>query len=289
MSHTITNVLERHDANGDLAPAVFDSPHSGTVYPSDFGHALPRNALRRAEDAFVDKLYQAVPSHGASLLCALFPRSYVDPNRAADDIDESLLDGPWPDGVRPGPKVALGIGLIARREPGGSVYDRKLTVAEVQQRLNHYYWPYHRELERLLNQTYDQHGGVWHVNCHSMPAVSTVISPEGPGVKRPDFCIGDRDGTTCDSAFTAIVAETLHGMGYAVTVNDPYKGVEIVRRYSDPRNARHSLQIEVNRGLYMDEDSIEMNHGFTALQKNLGRLIEAICNFAREQLETDKR
>jgi N-formylglutamate deformylase len=218
------------------------------------------------------------------LLHALFPRAYVDPNRAPDDIDESLLDTPWPDGANPGPHAARGIGLIAQREPEGLMYDRKLTVAEVRQRLDKYYWPYHRELEGLLSKCHARWGAVWHVNCHSMHAVSTEVSPEGPGVSRPDFCIGDRDQSTCDSSFTEMIVDTLRAMGYSVTVNDPYKGVELIRRYSDPVNARHSVQIEVNRALYMDQNRVERNGGFDALQAGIGKLVEAICSFARAQV-----
>jgi N-formylglutamate deformylase len=284
MSYTIANVLTRHDPLGDPAPVVFDSPHSGAIYPQDFKHALPRTLVERTADAFVNELYGAAPAHGAVLLHALFPRAYIDPNRAPDDIDESLLDELWPGGAKPGPKVALGIGLIAKREPGGPMYDRKLSVKEVRHRLDDYYWPYHRELEHELNRCYENASAVWHVNCHSMQAVSTECSPEGPGVKRPEFCLGDRDGTTCDREFTEFVADTLRGMGYGVTVNDPYKGVELIRRYSDPLRRRHSLQIEVNRALYMDQERVARNGGFADLQANLTRLIAAICDFARSKI-----
>ena len=284
MDHIVANVLARHDPIGEPGAVIFDSPHSGRIYPDDFDHALPQALVERTADAFVNELYQAAPRYGATLLHALFPRAYIDPNRAPDDIDESLLDAPWPGGARPGPKVALGIGLIAKREPGGLMYDRKLTVDELRQRLDKYYWPYHRELERLLNEHHACWGAVWHVNCHSMHAVSTEVSPEGPGVSRPDFCIGDRDRSTSDSAFTEMIVETLRAMGYSVTVNDPYKGVELIRRYADPANSRHSVQIEVNRALYMDQDRIERNGGFEDLQANISKLVEAICNFARAQV-----
>ncbi len=286
MIHTLPDVLARHDPLGDPAPVVFDSPHSGSLYPEDFDHALPRAWVHRTADAFVHELYGEAPALGATLVHALFPRAYIDPNRAPDDIDESLLAGPWPERVNPGPKVALGIGLIAKREPGGLMYDRKLSVQEVRHRLDNYYWPYHRELEHQLNARRGEWGAVWHVNCHSMYAVSTDVSPEGAGVARPDFCIGDRDGSTCDGAFTELVVETLRAMGYRVTVNDPYKGVELIRRYSDPASERHSLQIEVNRALYMDQERVERNGGFATLQENLTGLVRAICDFARVQSRT---
>lgn len=277
-------VLERVDPHGPFAPVVFDSPHSGSIYPEDFGYSIDLAFLRQTEDAFVDELFSDAPVHGATLLRALFPRSYVDANRAPDDIDPTVLDGDWPYSANPGDKARLGVGLIPTREPGGVVYDRTLSVEEALRRLDDFYWPYHRELERALDRAQLRGGNFWHLNCHSMPAVSTNVSPEGPGVARPDFCLGTRDGTTCDSEFTDCVESCLKDMGYAVTIDDPYKGVELVRRYSDPLRGRHSLQIEINRGLYMDEARIAKSPGFDALRADISRLVETICEFARARI-----
>jgi N-formylglutamate deformylase len=283
MSNVVPDVHARFDPEGPFVPVVFDSPHSGNVYPEDFGHSIERIHLRRTEDAFIDELFADAPIHGATLLCALFPRSYVDPNRSPDDIDPTMLQGEWPYGVSPGEKARLGVGLIPAREPGGVVYDRLLSVEEACRRLDNYYWPYHRELEEALDRAQLHAGSFWHINCHSMPAMSTSVSPEGPGVPRPDFCLGTRDGTTCDGSFTELVETCLKDMGYAVTVDDPYKGVELVRRYSDPLKGRHSLQIEINRRLYMDESSITRHQGFATLKADIGRLVEAVCGYARDR------
>lgn len=288
MGFLIPDVLERFDPDGRIAPVVFDSPHSGNIYPDDFDHCIDRISLRRTEDAFIDELFSDAPGMGATLLCALFPRSYVDPNRSPDDIDPSMLHGIWPYAANPGEKAKLGVGLIPSREPGGVVYDRLLSVEEACHRLDTYYWPYHRELEQALDRAQQLTGFFWHVNCHSMPAISTAVSPEGPGVPRPDFCLGTRDGTTCDSEFVEFVEGFLVDMGYAVTIDDPYKGVELVRRYSDPVHGRHSLQLEINRGVYMDEASITRHEGFAALKVCIGKLVEAVCDYAHRHIGARK-
>jgi len=265
-------------------PLVLDSPHSGTDYPEDFGHAVPREALRRAEDAYVDELYASGPEVGATLIAARFPRSYIDPNRSLLDIDASLLEAPWPGPAIPSRKTELGIGLIWRvLDSGEPIYARKLSVDEVKRRIVAYHQPYQRAVKQALDRAHDHFGGVWHLNLHSMPAVSSVISDEGPGRPRADFVLGDRDGTTCDAAFTAEVANALRGMGYEVKINDPYKGVELVRAFSDPRAGRHSLQIEVNRRLYMNERTREKSGGFAKLQADLRRLLEHVASFASAQ------
>lgn len=283
-SYTVTPSRTGHDHD---VPVVFDSPHSGINYPDDFDTIVPRAILRRAEDTHVDALYAAAPDHGAMLIAADFPRSYIDANRSLLDIDADLLASAWPGPINTSKKTEKGIGLVWRLlDTGEPIYSRKLRVAEVQARIASCYAPYHKAVRDAINAAHKHYGAVWHVNCHSMPATSSVISEEGPGVARADFVLGDRDGSTCSGEFTSFVAITLRGMGYDVRINDPYKGVELVRAYSDPDTHKHSLQIEVNRKLYMDENSRERNANFHHLQADLTKMIQAIGNFARAHIPT---
>jgi N-formylglutamate amidohydrolase len=272
-------IFRRHDPVATRIPLVLDSPHSGTDYPDDFDHAPSRESVRQAEDTFVAELYTAAPALGATLIEALFPRAYIDPNRHLSDIDPQLLDAPWPGPVRPSRKTEQGIGLVWRLAHGGEpMYARKLSIAEVEQRIALYYEPYHRAVASALDARHEQFGAVWHVNCHSMPAVGDVMADD-PGRARADFVLGDRDQTTCAPEFTTFVAATLAAMGYTVAINDPYKGVELVRMHGRPRENRHSLQIEINRRLYMDEASLEKTGGFPKLQQDLTRLLAVLREF----------
>jgi N-formylglutamate amidohydrolase len=279
----MTDAFELIEPTAEPVPLVLDSPHSGTEYPDDFRPAVPMTALRQAEDTFVDELYAHGPALGATLIRARFPRSYIDANRSLLDIDATLLDAPWPGPAIPSRKTQLGIGLIWRLlDTGKPVYDRALTVEEVKHRIVRYHQPYQRAVKDALDRAHAHFGAVWHLNLHSMPAVSSAISEEGPGVPRADFVLGDRDGSTCEPAFTALVADTLRGMGYDVRINDPYKGVELVRAFSDPALGRHSLQVEANRRLYMDERTREKSAGFAKLQRDLDGLLETVAAYARE-------
>ena len=223
------------------------------------------------------------PKHGATLLRALFPRSYIDPNRRTDDIDESLLDEPWPHPLNPSPKVKKGIGLIRKHNLSGPLYDRKLSITEIKQRIADYYMPYHQQLEATFERLHKDFGGVWHINCHSMRSYSSKVFAEKDHQPRYDFCIGDRKGASCDKEFTELVVETLRALGYRVAVNKPYKGVVLVQKYSNPEANRHSLQIEVRRNLYMNEKTIEPNDGFEKLKEDLTCLIKAVCEFSRSR------
>jgi N-formylglutamate amidohydrolase len=279
-----SEAFHRIEPSGPVVPVVLDSPHSGTDYPGDFAPAAPMQALRQSEDSYVDELYACGPRHGATLIAARFPRAYIDPNRSLLDIDAERLDAPWPGPAIPSRKTQLGIGLVWRKlDTGEPIYDRRLTVAELRRRITDFHQPYQKAVKDAIDAAHGRFGAVWHINCHSMPAVSSVISEEGPGKPRPDFVLGDRDGTTCDPSFTALVRDALADMGYEVKVNDPYKGVELVRAFSDPPAGRHSLQIEVNRRLYMDERSRERSAGFARLSRDLERLVKTVCQYAADR------
>ena len=104
------------------------------------------------------------------------------------------------------------------------------------------------------------------------------------GQVRPDFVVSDRDGTTAGDGFTEHVDDTLRRLGYDVRVNDPYKGAELIRAYADPAIGRHSIQIEINRRLYMDEDAVVKHEGFARLAHDLDRMLGEVVAYVRSRL-----
>lgn len=271
-------------------PLVCDSPHSGTRYPEDFGFSVPLAMLRSAEDTHVDALWAALPQHGATLISADFPRSYIDPNRSLEDIDPVLLDAPWPGQLRPGQKSKIGSGLIWRTvNVDTPIYDRKLKVPEVLSRIEHYYKPYHQALSSAIEEAYSRFGSVWHLNLHSMPNNAyerLQMKDRGP---LADFVLGDRDGTTCEPVFVELVRSTLQSMGYTVAVNDPYKGVELLAQIGKPHLGRNSMQIEIRRPLYMDERTRERNGNFQNLQNDLSRLTASVAQYVKSEVSQQGR
>jgi N-formylglutamate deformylase len=267
--------------SAEALPIVVDSPHSGTDYPDDFGSVLQGAALRQGEDTWVHELWASAPRHGATLLAARFPRAYIDPNRSLDDIDETLLDQPWPDRVTASRKTELGIGLVWRLMDGQPIYDRRLSVAEVQGRIERCWRPYHAALEAALAAAAAQGRQRWHLNVHSMPdeAYRRLGLPD-KGLA--DVVLGNLDGSTCDEATMSLAEDTLRAAGYSVARNDPFKGVEIIRASGQPARGWHALQIEVKRSLYMDRD-LRKNAGFARLQQALDAVLAALAEHARRQ------
>lgn len=272
--YTVTSPL----ASAFEAPLLVDSPHSGTHYPKDFEYSCAHNLLKRGEDLFVDELFSATPAIGGYLMQALFSRSYIDLNRNPEDMDLELCADHWMEPSVKSERVKYGMGIIRRlAKPGVPVYSRKLFNHEIQHRLNDYYKVYHARLHDLVENSHQKFGVLMHLNVHSMPSQTLE------GGRHPDFVLGDRDGQTSSYEYTSLVANFLRGKGFSVAINDPYKGVEIVRRHGDPKKNKNSIQIEINKALYMDEERFSKSSDFSALQDVLKELLITSAAFSREQ------
>jgi len=159
-----------------------------------------------------------------------------------------------------------------RRRSTRPIYGRKLSADEVARRIERYWRPYRQAVAAELEHTAARHGGYWHLNLHSMP--SNVYERLGlPARPAADVVLGNRRGTTCDAAFTEAVRAAFASRGYCVALNDPYEGLELVRLAGSPERRRHSLQIELNRALYMNEATRERLPDFQALHADIGRVL----------------
>lgn len=268
------------DAESAPGPVVFTSPHSGRDYAACFlaRARLELLTLRQSEDAFVDRLFAAAPRCGAPLLTALFPRVFVDANREAYELDPAMFCEPLPSYVNStSPRVASGLGTIPRIvATGEEIYDSALEFAEASQRLRDYYFPFHAALQGLLRRAYKAFGGYLLVDCHSMPSVAAAFEADA-GSRRADFVLGDCFGSACAPAITDAVEALLKAKGYSVRRNIPYAGGHITRAQGRPREGRHAIQIEINRGLYLDERRIEPHGGFPRLAAHVSDLVAALA------------
>jgi N-formylglutamate amidohydrolase len=267
----------------DTLPIVLDSPHSGTEYPTDFGSVLDAAARHYAEDCFVDRLYANAPRLGAVLLAARFPRLYIDPNRSLDDIDDQLLDAPWPEPVALSQAGRLGIGLIWRLCNGQPVYDRRLSVAEVQRRIARCWRPYRDALQSELDAIHRRFGALWHLDVHAMTDDSYALLglPDRP---LADFVLGDLDGISADEAMLATIEGALRSHGFSVARNEPFQGGDIVRRSGRPAEGRRALLIEVKMSCYMDTAAHRLHAGFPRVQAALDAMLQALAAHVRRQL-----
>jgi N-formylglutamate amidohydrolase len=259
------------------APVVFASPHSGRDYPAEFVAASKLNELnlRRSEDAFVDEVFAAAPECGAPLLCAEFPRAYVDANREAFELDPKMFADALPGYVNTSsPRVSAGLGTIAKIVTDGEdIYHAPLRFAEAHHRIDTFHRPYHEALKRLVDTTLARFGGCLVIDCHSMPS-GAVARVHGRAV---DVVLGDRFGTACAPGVTDTARKALLAQGFHVACNKPYAGGYTTRHYGRPRTGVHVLQIEINRGLYMDEKHIRRGPAMTGLTRRITQVVGALA------------
>jgi N-formylglutamate amidohydrolase len=278
-------VVVKRSENALRLPLVCDSPHSGTHYPADLRAALPLHLLRQTEDTDIDALWAATPQLGGTLVAACFPRCYIDPNRDLSDLDPALLEGKWPLPLSPGPKSKLGYGLIFSKVNDDTwIYNRPLSVHEVQQRIANYWQPYRDALDQEISSACQEFGGVWHLNLHSMP--NNAYARLGLRSDKPlaDFVLGDRDGSTCEPEFMQLIEDSLRCWGYSVARNDPYKGVALLAQIGQPALNRHSVQIEIRRPLYMNEATRERSEGFEPLRNHLSQMLRNVADYVRSRV-----
>lgn len=266
-----------------VAPLVFNSPHSGRLYPARFlaMTRLDHLSIRQSEDAFVDELFGRAPHLGAPLLRAHFPRAYLDVNREPWELDPTMFTEPLSDRFNTtSPRVAAGLGTLARVVAENKpIYRDRLTLEDARMRIEGIYHPYHSALQKLLSEAMAGFGLAVLVDCHSMPR----IGRHGERAT-PDIVLGDRYGTTCAPALMDLVETVFTTAGLRVARNRPYAGGFCTRTYGRPQHGVHAIQIEVSRHLYMNEATLEKNSGFNPLATLIEKLILTLIGLDVVQL-----
>ncbi|MCC7487833.1 MAG: N-formylglutamate amidohydrolase [Burkholderiales bacterium] len=276
MIHVEPGLFLRHEPLGAPAPLLVDVSRSGREYPAEYRTALPFTTVHDNVSMHVDSLWAGAPAAGGTLLYCSFPNTWVDVNRNESDLDPAVVDGKWPRPLAPSARTLEGLGLIKTRSRYGEAFqERRLTVAEIEERLAAYYRPYHAELKRLADSLHGRFGLLRHISCHCMSAVGAPTHPDA-GRPRADFCVSDLRGRTASPATLDLVVGTLRGYGYTVSINDPYVGNEIIARHGNPARRIDSIQIEINKKLFMDTATFRRSAGFARVKADLDRLLGVI-------------
>ncbi|WP_281302267.1 MULTISPECIES: N-formylglutamate amidohydrolase [unclassified Iodidimonas] len=272
-------------------PFLCASPHSGRYYPDDFKRAsrLDELLLRRSEDFHVDELFQLAPDFGAPLLMAHYPRAYVDLNRAENELDPLLIRDPLPQSsAMISERVAAGLGTLARVVAiGMPIYHEPLSLAEAKARIARIHTPYHQALDALLSAAHKHHGWSVLLDCHSMPSKPLRAGESDQHGFDADIVLGDCHGASCDPRLINRAEDILHDLGYRVARNDPYAGGYCTQHHGRPDEGRHALQIEINRGLYMDEIRLLKKPAFEAVAADMGRLLKGLFSLDLGHADAD--
>ena len=278
--------LTSSHGNGSPSKWLITSPHSGHYYPRDFilKSKLDSQQLRLSEDMHIDALLADAPQAGASLLLATYPRAYVDLNREPYELDASMFSDQLPDFVnKDSTRVLGGLGTIAKNVTERlEIYDRPLVFSEAEQRIEKIYFPFHTCLKQQIETAHDFWGKAYLLDVHSMPS-NAVRKYKGGKSGSVDFVLGNRHGRSCDADIYDVVYDFLTDAGYYVEKNKPYAGGYITEHYGNPSEGFHTLQLEVNRKLYMNETSYDLLGNSDEIRNLFSDLVSTLINKTQEK------
>lgn len=277
MVHAAPGLFLRYEPAARPVPLLVDVSRSGREYPKEYRSPLPFTTVHDNVSMYVEDLWAGAPQVGATLLYCSFPNTWIDVNRNELDMDPDLVDGEWPVKLAPTERTLEGLGLIKTKARYGEPFqERRLTVAEIQERLDRYYRPYHAELKRIADDLHARFGVLRQISCHCMSAVGAPTHPDA-GKPRADFCVSDLKGRTASKASMELVVETLRSCGYSVSVNAPYTGNELIRRIADPARGIDSIQVEINKKLFMDTKTFRATEGLPKVRADLDKLLAVLA------------
>lgn len=232
-------------------PIIISVPHAGQEIPKEVKESFITNdplLLTRDSDLYVDELYKSAVALDIHLLIQPFNRYVIDLNRDPSKTDASFVQG----------AVKLEkpqfIGLVAHKTTQGEpVLKRPLTQEQLKDRIKKYHEPFHNKLTELINNTKANFDYCIHIDAHSMP--SKAAAGHIDQGERSDVVPGNRNGTSCDDRLTETIVGHFNQSGLSCLPNVPYMGGGITQKYGNPKNQVHTIQIELNRKLYMDEET----------------------------------
>ncbi|GBD44824.1 hypothetical protein HRbin40_02315 [bacterium HR40] len=276
--HTFSAPFDRHEPAQVSLPLLISAPHSGMLLPPEAaaGLALSPEELRELDDGPVHRLFAAAVADGATMLVARLRRVFVDLNRDPLEIDPALVPDLAPS-LRPrlSLRVRAGLGVVPSRLGTRPLWRRPLGSAEVARRLHTVYYPYHRELARILDSLRARFGVAVLLDVHSMP--TSAAADLGPVV---DVAIGDRFGQSAAPTLVEAALARLRDSGLVCERNRPFAGGHITETYGRPAAGIHALQIEIRRGLFLDERSHEPHAGGERLAAVMHAVSRAVAEAA---------
>ncbi len=285
MPALLRGVFQRFDPVVPPVPVIVDVSRSGREYPEEFRSNLPFTVLHDNVSMYVDQLWGAAPDLGATMLYAQFPSFWIDSNRHELDIDADLIEGEWPVPLEP-TVSKRGLGLLkSLSRYGEPVHERKLAVAEVMERIERYHRPYYAELADNIGRMKSAFGFCFQLSCHCMSAIGAPTHPDA-GQPRPDFNLGNLNGSTSSAEFIGFVEGVIKSLGYTCLVNFPYSGGELNARFGDPANGVESIMVEINKKLFMDVKTFKKKAEFGRVQADVTKVLQAVARHARERART---
>ncbi len=265
-----------------ILPIIAVSAHSGRFYPDEFLKQcqIPLDQLRKLEDCYVDELAAFCPQLGIAFISLNYARAYIDVNRDAMELDPEMFKSPLPIMPNDTSRIKMGLGSIPRLVESREIYSEKIAFVDILRRIDNVYRPFHRTLRNLIDSRINVFGRCLVIDCHSMPDLAAPLI-ENKDISH-DIILGNRFGETCHDATIGYIEQAFQNNGFSVKRNDPFAGGFITRNYGKPKRSVETIQIEINRKLYLDEKNFTKNSAFNETQKRLQSSFQIIASLHTE-------
>lgn len=252
------------------SPLLLSVPHAGTDIPVDMEDRLVSRELAISDaDWHMDRVYAFASEFDATVIRTSISRTVIDVNR--DPSGASLYPGQATTDLVP-TLTFDGVPLYkAGQEPDPN---------EVARRRAAYFDPYHAALRNELTRLRALHPRVVLFDCHSIRSVAPRLF-EG---ELPVFNIGTNNGASAEPALTELIRRLCAESGETLVVNGRFRGGWITRRYGQPSEGVHAVQMELAQRIYMDEKrpgSFE-----PARIAQAAHVLRPVLNGIREWIET---
>ena len=274
------HVLDEVNVKDIKYPVVLSSPHSGHLFPQEFYEhvEVPEKNLHANEEWFVDELIEGAVEAGFSGIFMNVSRTFIDVNRDKMEIDPTMyFDYPEDDNCSGSRRCRVGYGVIHRiLENGKNIYDAPISYKEVSERISHVYDEYHKHLSKIVDKVLKKFGFCFVLDCHSMPSkIGSMMLDDRP----IDICLGNLFDQSCPSEMSEFFMKSFMNKGYNTLYNTPYSGAYITFNYCQPRKKVYTMQLEVNRGLYMNEKKHTKNKHFQKVSNDINGIIVDFAKF----------
>lgn len=261
------------------SPLIITIPHSGEQVPpqAPWLNQLPEEILMCDVDRYVDFLYEpALAKNQLPFVKTQWHRYAADLNRVPEDVDCTSVIG----NKNPAGSFDRGFHWVV------TTYNQPLMKEPISQKVHDelvslIYEPFHQGVRDLYSRLHAKgYRRTFHIDAHSMPSVGTKMHRD-PGERRADIVVSDSKGKSCDPRFKDLVIAAYVTAGFKVGYNWPYFGGRLTEQYGQPEREQHTLQVEMNRELYMDEVTKKLKPEAAA---RVQAQIQVALNYIRSQL-----
>ena len=265
--------MQFHIRKTPITPLIISIPHAGSYYPKEFlkYKSIDIKKLKIMEDFKTDTFIDKINLNLADIFIAECSRAVVDLNRSRQSLDDSMFNSKIK--TTPHEEVLLiksGLGVIPSKCYTEEIFKSKLPNFYISKMLEKYYDPFHKKLSKRINYLKSKFGVVYLIDIHSTPTLSNNNK------NFPDVIIGDNFGKSSEENFKNYLINHFKNLNLRLSINSPYSGGYITRRYGEKDKNVNVIQLEISKNYYMNENTFELKENLDNVKNIFKSIVEKL-------------